>query len=556
MRRPSALLIALVLLAGCGGGGGSHAPVPTVPQTTVKGSGTVQFAIDVPASTTQAKGRKAQYVSPATQSIAVIAAGTTTNINVAGGSPGCATNYGQPSIVETPVNDQPRGVVKGPDGNIWFVEDGGESFGTIAPGGVYTDHFFGYFQNGIIVGPDGALWTTSPYNDLLGHITTSASLTYFTGFPEDMQYLAIAADNTVWGTAYTQGPPNTVYHIATNGTWLSSDTITTQGATTMPALGPDGAMYVTENNGVSAGWIARIAKSGSVWTLTNEFPLPTWPYAITNGPDNALWITDYAGNVYRMTTSGTITNTYAVSPGASVAIHTLPDGALWIAEYGANKIARITTTGTLNEFTIPHPATNPYDVAAGSDGVYFSEQNANIIGRLNFPVSCTATASLPAGSGTVTVTAYDANGGAGGGGHVLSTQTLPVTITANTTTTVNFVLNGVVKSLIVGNGILPNPCASSGSVPLNVEALDASGNAIIGPGNYSDAAGDPLTITLTTTDTSGNSTLTNGVITAPGGSSPALNWSTGFQNFQTIGATVSGGTIAGSIATDVLGGCS
>jgi hypothetical protein len=239
-----------------------------------------------------------------------------------------------------------------------------------------------------------------------------------------------------------------------------------------------------------------------------------------------------------------------------VAIHTLPDGALWVAEYSGNKIARVTTTGTINEFTIPHPATAPYDVATGSDGIYFSEQNANIIGRLNFPVSCTATASLPAGSAAVTLTAYDATGGASGGGHVLSTQTTPVTVVANTTTTVNFVLNGVVKSLIVSNGILPNPCASSGSVPLNVEALDASGSAIIGPGTYSDAAGDPLTITLTTTDTSGNSTFTNGVITAPGAAAPSLNWSTGFQNFQTIGATVSGGTIAGPITTDVLGGCS
>ncbi len=557
MRRPGALLLALMLLAGCGGGGGgSHAAVPSVPQTTGKGSGTVQFAIDVPAAGAQAKSRKAQYVSPATQSIAVTAAGTTTNIDVTAGSPGCATNYGQPSIVETPVNAQPRGVVEGPDGNIWFVEDAGYSIGTIAPGGVYTDHYFGYFQNGIIVGPNGALWTTSPYNTLLGDITTSGGVSYFTGFPHDMQYLAVAADRTVWGTAYTQAPQNTVYHIAADGTWLSTDTITTQGATTMPALGPDGAIYVTENNGVSAGWVARIAKSGSVWTLTNEFPVPTEPYAITNGPDNALWITDLSGNVYRMTTNGTITNTYALSPGASVAIHALPDGALWIAEYNANKIARMTTTGVLNEYTIPHASTSPYDVAAGSDGIYFSEQNANIIGRMNFPVSCTATASLPAGSASVTVTAYDATGGAGGSGHVLSTQTAPVTIVANTATTVNFVLNGVVKSVLVSNGILGAICNSTGTLQLNVAALDASGNTIIGPGTYSDANGNPLTITLTTTDSSGHSTFANGVITAPGSTTPALNWTGGPLNNQILSATVTGGTFAGTITPDPLGGCS
>jgi virginiamycin B lyase len=547
MRRLGTLFIALTFLAGCGGGGGaSHASAPVVPKTTsAAGSGTVRFAIDVPAGTTQAKARKPQYVSPATQSISVTAAGTTTNINVVSGSPGCATNYNQPSIFETAVNAQPRGVVEGPDGNIWFVEDAGYSIGSIAPGGIYTDHNFGFYENGIIVGPDGALWTTSPYNSLLGHITTNpVAVSYLNGFPYDLQYIAKAADNTVWGTAYTSGPSNVVYHVSSTGAWLSADTITTQATTTMPALGPDGAMYVTEGNGVN-GWVARIAESAGVWSLTNEFPLPGIPFAITNGPDGALWITESTGHVYRMTTGGAITNTYQLSPGTGVAIHTLPDGALWIAEYDANKIARLTTAGTINEFTIPHSTTMPYDVAAGSDGIYFSEQNANIIGRFNFPVSCTATAALPGGSATATVTAYDATGGASGGGHVLSTQTAAVTVTPNTTTTVNFVLNGVVNSVEVSAGTINQNCANSGSVPIIVQAQDASGNAIIGPGNYSDAAGDPLTFTLST---NGNGTITSPSVTSPS-SAPALTWSGTILNPQTLSAAVSGGTITGTITS-------
>ena len=556
MRRSAALLLALLLTA-CGGGGGggvSHASAPVLPSNGASpggsGTGTLQIAINVPAagSTTQAKQRTPQYVSPATKSVSFTVAGSTTNINVVSGSPGCNTNYATPSLYEIKVGGQPRGMVQGPDGNIWVVEDASEAIGEIAPGGVYTDAFFGYFQNGIIVGPDGALWTTSPFNDLLGHITTGGVITYFFGFPEDMQYLAKAADNTVWGTAYTQGPPNMVYHVSSTGTWLSTDTITTQGTTTMPALGPDGAIYVTENNGTN-GWIARIAQSGATWSLTNEFPVTGVPYAITNGPDNALWITENTGHVYRMTTNGTITNTYQLSVGAGVAIHALPDGALWVAEYNANKIARITTTGTINEYTIPTANTAVYDVVAGSDGIYFSEQNANKVGRYNFPVACSATASVPTGTATATVTAYDATGGAAGSGNVLSTQTVAVTVTPNTTSTVNFVLNGVVQSLVVSTGLTNPGCAASGTVPLLVQALDPSGNAIIGPGNYSDAGGDPLTVTLTTTDLSGRSTFTNGVLTAPPAATaqPALNWTGGQIISQNVSATVTGGTITGTV---------
>lgn len=509
--------------------------------------GTVRFAIDVPAATTQAKGRKTQYVSPATQSFAVTVAGTTTDINVTSGSPGCTTSYTSPSLYETAVNDQPRGMVLGPDGNVWFVEDAGYTIGKIAPGGIYTDYSFGYFENGIIVGPDGYLWTTSPYNAILGHIDTNpVNVGYLGSFPEDMQYLAVAGDNTVWGTAYTQGPSNAVYHISSTGTWLSNDTITTTGATTMPALGSDGAMYVTENNGTN-GWVARIAKSGLTWSLTNEFPLPGIPYAITNGPDGALWITENTGHVYRMTTGGTITNTYQISPGRGAAIHALPDGALWVAEYTADKIARITTSGSIWEYAIPTANTAVYDVVAGSDGIYFSEQNANKIGRLNFPVSCTATASVPAGSDVATVTAYS---GTNATGNVLSTQTATVTVTANTTNTVNFVLNGVVNSIEVTTAPIPSNCAASGNVAIVVQAQDAAGNAIIGPGNYSDANGDPLTIALTT---SGNATIASPNVTSPS-STPTLSWSAGILLPQTLNATVSGGTIPGTITPAAIPG--
>ncbi len=562
MKRAGALLSALLLTACGGGGGGSHPAVPSVPQTTAKGSGSLQFSITVapPSGTVESKSRAPKYVSPATKSFSVSVAGTATNIDVVSGSPGCNTSYAQPSTTETPVNLQPRGIIRGSDGNIWFVEDSGGSVGTLSPGGAYVDYSTGFLENSLIVGPDGGYWIGNVFSSTIGDLAPDrSSYNLISGLPSDVLLLTMASDRSVWFTPFTSGPFNAVYHLSSTGTFLPGDTIsTTTGMTTgTPILGPDNAIWVTENNGTN-GFIARIAKSGSTWSLTNEYPLPGIVFAIVNGPDGAIWGEDQAnGHIYRITTTGGVSTPASITAGAVFGMTYGTDGAFWLAEYSNNLIARVTPAGAVQEFAVPTASAAASYIAYGSDNAtYYSEQQVNKIGRLSFPVACTATLALPTGSATATVTAYDATGGASGSGNKLSIQMLPVTVTANTTNTVNFVLNGVVKSLVISNAASSNPCASSGSVPLNVEALDASGNAIIGPGNYSDAAGDPLTITLTTTDTSGHSTFANGVITGPSGTAPALNWSSGFQNFQTVGATVTGGTIAGSIATDVFGGCS
>jgi virginiamycin B lyase len=64
------------------------------------------------------------------------------------------------------------------------------------------------------------------------------------------------------------------------------------------------------------------------------------------------------------------------------------DGAVWFAESNANRIGRITTAGTVSEFSLPpylsacssFPSNCPYNLAFGSDGaVWFTA--AHEIGR-------------------------------------------------------------------------------------------------------------------------------------------------------------------------------
>jgi hypothetical protein len=147
-----------------------------------------------------------------------------------------------------------------------------------------------------------------------------------------------------------------------------------------------------------ANKIGRITTAGVV---TNEFPIPTpngtngLPQIITAGPGRALWFTECVSavgsnqctnsTIGRITTAGTITQfSIPVSP---LVITRGRDGALWFAEEDGNNINRITTAGVLTQFPIPAPTGKTLDITTGPDGaLWFTEQGVNNIGRLSVPV--------------------------------------------------------------------------------------------------------------------------------------------------------------------------
>ncbi|MGL3108837.1 Vgb family protein [Bradyrhizobium sp. BR 1432] len=96
------------------------------------------------------------------------------------------------------------------------------------------------------------------------------------------------------------------------------------------------------------------------------------PSAITTGPDGALWFTEAAGKIGRITIDGSITEFPIKGGGVLHSITTGPDGALWLTEFTAKKIGRIPTTATvenlkLTEFAIPG-STGPLGITTGPDG--------------------------------------------------------------------------------------------------------------------------------------------------------------------------------------------
>ena len=106
---------------------------------------------------------------------------------------------------------------------------------------------------------------------------------------------------------------------------------------------------------------------------------------------------------------------------------------------------------------------------------------------------------------------YDATNGTG---NLLSTGSLTQTIVANTANTVNVTFNGVVASLSIGLGA-SGTAGTSASIPVMVNALDADGNTIVGPGVYVNASDTPLTIALSDSDSSGATALSTTSVTQP-----------------------------------------
>ena len=138
---------------------------------------------------------------------------------------------------------------------------------------------------------------------------------------------------------------------------------------------------------------------GGAGADTIDFDIPNatsalFPFAgssdagITKGPDGNVWFVAFnangAGEIGRITPSGTITLFPIANPGASPSEITAgPDGNLWFTDTGDNSIGRVTPSGTVTEFPIPTSNSDPFGITSGPDGaLYFTENTTGQIGRI------------------------------------------------------------------------------------------------------------------------------------------------------------------------------
>ncbi|MGZ7023751.1 MAG: virginiamycin B lyase family protein, partial [Ilumatobacteraceae bacterium] len=299
----------------------------------------------------------------------------------------------------------PSTITLGPDGAMWFTEEGSNRIGRLTPGGSLSEFPIPTVQaapGGIIAGPDGNIWFTESKTAKIARLVPSSG--QITEFPTAVggAGIVVGSDGNLWLTASSA---NKIMVVSITGVVLNTFSVPTANAFPHgPTLGPDGNVYFAEQNGDKIGRITPVGRF-------TEWPLPkaaSKPIVTSFGPDGRLYFTENAGN--RIGRLDVVAGSIAEFPlptanAAPLGITAGPDGNLWFAESQANRIGRITTGGAITEYSIPLSGSTPKHIASGSSGnVWFTQGTANAIGAMTPPAATVPSdVVVPSISGVATV---------------------------------------------------------------------------------------------------------------------------------------------------------
>jgi uncharacterized repeat protein (TIGR01451 family) len=327
------------------------------------------------------------------------AGGQTLTLTATGGAISAVTEFAIPTAYSAPV-----GITAGPDGNLWFTEDGGNKVGRLTPAGVITEFPIptpGSGPVGITTGPDGNLWFVENVGNKVAKITPAGVITEYAIPTPNSGPVSILAghDGNLW---FTELSGNKVGRITPAGavTEFPIPTANSQpwGITYISALGLDSLAF-TEYNGNKIG---SITTAGAI----TEFPIPTSgsaPRGITAGPDRLYWFTEFGANKLAHGPLVGLTESPIPTSGSGPdGITAGPDGNVWFTELNGNQIGRSTPAGVVTEFALPTGGSGPAAITVGPDrNLWFTEGNGNKVGRI--------ISGVPLGSATVTVVAAAAD---------------------------------------------------------------------------------------------------------------------------------------------------
>lgn len=222
----------------------------------------------------------------------------------------------------------------GPDGNVWYISNGGASrVCKITPGGIVTEYAC----------PDTAA---------------------------DLQAICAGPDGNLWVIGYTS---NKIYKVTTGGSFTSySSGITAAAGLYTICSGPDGNLWFTE---FAANKVGKITTSGTVTEYSSGITAGSQPLGIgSDGTD--LWFTEYhttnGNRVCRLTTSGTVTE-YAITTGSfrPSSVVKGPDGRIWVGSFNTDKVLAVTVSdGTRTEYTVTSGTAKPCMLTVVADRLW------------------------------------------------------------------------------------------------------------------------------------------------------------------------------------------
>ena len=197
--------------------------------------------------------------------------------------------------------------------------------------------------------------------------------------PEIVQKRHAAAEHLLW---FTDRPGNNMGSMNSSGRVVLYQIPTPNSIPVGCAFGPqDGLLYFAEQHAL------KLAAFDPLSLKFTEWPIP--------GPNGGLAGVVFDSNnvlnamvtkesvIQRMRTDGTFLAPIQLAPGTYPHGPFQCGGNIWFAENTTNRIARLTPDGSVTEKSLPQLHSNPFAVACGKDGVYFTEYKVNKIGRIN-----------------------------------------------------------------------------------------------------------------------------------------------------------------------------
>ena len=263
---------------------------------------------------------------------------------------------------------------------------------------MFTEFATGALPYSMVVGPDQRIWFPEQSSQI-GAITTSGQLTqYATNTPSaNPTGITVGPDSALW---FTETDAKKIGRITTSGVMTEFPIADSSGFPTGIVTGPDGNLWFAEMH--YTGSQSAIGVMSPAGTLLHDYALPSSPNnsdprSIIVGPDGNLWFTEQqTGKIGRITTAGTITQFTTPSETSPPSycqysedypyyITNGPDGAMWFTEAFCGQIGRITTSGTFHEYVLPNHSSTPVGITTGPDGdLWFTEvdPSSNAIGRM------------------------------------------------------------------------------------------------------------------------------------------------------------------------------
>lgn len=292
--------------------------------------------------------------------------------------------------IPTP-NAGPFWIARGPDGAMWFTMSGSRSIGRVTAAGAMTAQSTGG-ATPLLLTPNGdgkTLNFTIANSSEVGYVSPDGGVSILPSVgPFVIQGITGDATTALWVTTST----GRVVHLGANQ--ILHDAVAPANGGPAPSLGAmtvasdDRIWFADQRAGAPRMGRALITGSFLFQTLTLFFvdlPADSIPVALAAGENGAVWFTDFAGYVGRVTREGVVTRR-AVPHAQSepMGITRAPDGSIWFTESGANRVGRIDpTTLELTEFEIPTADSRPAGIAADANNViWFTERGANKIGRI------------------------------------------------------------------------------------------------------------------------------------------------------------------------------